>query len=60
MFEERLPRQKATLSGTIERNAWSLLARWRYYGSWTDSTGNANGDIFPRFGAMRFLDLAAS
>lgn len=60
VFEERLPRQKATLSATYDRAAWSALARLRYYGSWTDSTGNATGDIFQRFGAMRFLDLAAS
>jgi iron complex outermembrane receptor protein len=60
VFEERLPRQKATFSASYEQGAWSGLARARYYGSWTDSTGNASGDIFQRFGAMRFLDLAAT
>ncbi|QGZ39574.1 iron complex outermembrane receptor protein [Pseudoduganella flava] len=60
IFEERLPRQKATFSAAYDRRVWSALARLRYYGSWTDSTGNATGDIFQRFGAMRFLDLAAS
>ncbi|MNT61826.1 TonB dependent receptor [compost metagenome] len=32
----------------------------RYYGAWTDNSGNATGDIFQRFGAMQFLDLAVS
>jgi iron complex outermembrane receptor protein len=60
VFEERLPRQKATFSAMYDQGGWSTLARARYYGSWTDSTGNATGDIFQRFGAMRFLDLAAT
>jgi iron complex outermembrane receptor protein len=60
VFEERLPRQKATFSAAYDQGAWNGLARVRYYGGWTDSTGNATGDIFQRFGAMRFLDLAAS
>ncbi|HEX8403059.1 MAG TPA: TonB-dependent receptor [Duganella sp.] len=60
VFEERLPRQKATLGASYDIGNWGALARVRHYGAWTDSTGNANGDIFQRFGAMRFLDLAAS
>jgi iron complex outermembrane receptor protein len=60
VFEERLPRQKATFSASYDQGGWSTLVRARYYGSWTDSTGNASGDIFQRFGAMRFLDLAAT
>ncbi|MYN27218.1 TonB-dependent receptor plug domain-containing protein [Duganella levis] len=60
VFEERLPRQKATFSASYDQGGWSTLVRARYYGSWTDSTGNATGDIFQRFGAMRFLDLAAT
>ncbi|WP_332877777.1 TonB-dependent receptor plug domain-containing protein [Massilia sp. S19_KUP03_FR1] len=60
VFEERLPRQKATFSTTYEQGQWSGLGRVRHYGSWTDSTGNATGDIFQRFGAIQFIDLAAS
>jgi iron complex outermembrane receptor protein len=60
VFEERLPRQKATFSAAYDIGSWSGLARARYYGAWTDSTGNATGDIFQRFGAIGFLDLAAS
>ena len=60
IFEDRLPRQKATVSAAYERGAWSALGRLRHYGAWTDSTGNATGDIFQRFGAMRFVDVAMS
>jgi iron complex outermembrane receptor protein len=60
VFEERLPRQKATISGSYDLGSWNTLARVRYYGAWTDNSGNATGDIFQRFGAMQFLDLAAS
>jgi len=58
VFEDRLPRQKTTFSAVYERGPWSLLGRLRHYGAWTDSTGNATGDIFQRFGAMRMVDLA--
>lgn len=60
IFEQRLPRQKSTISAAWERGAWGTLARLRHYGSWTDSSGNATGDIFQRFGAMHFVDLALS
>ncbi|PHV07171.1 TonB-dependent receptor [Janthinobacterium sp. BJB412] len=60
IFEERLPRQKATFSATYDIAQWNLLGRVRHYGAWTDSSGNAGGDIFQRFGAIQFLDLAAS
>ena len=60
IFEDRLPRQKATVSASFDSGPWNMLARVRHYGAWTDSTGNATGDIFQRFGAMQFLDLAAS
>jgi iron complex outermembrane receptor protein len=60
IFEDRLPRQKASVSASYERGAWSALARMRHYGSWTDSTGNATGDIFQRFGAIHFFDAAMS
>jgi iron complex outermembrane receptor protein len=60
IFEGRIPRQKATWTNTWEQGDWSLLGRIRHYGSWTDSSGNAEGDIFQRFGAETFLDLAVS
>ncbi len=60
IFEERLPEHKATLSSQYEIGRWSVLGKLRYYGAWTDSSGNATGDIFQRFGAMSFFDLAVS
>ncbi|WP_149194590.1 TonB-dependent receptor plug domain-containing protein [Luteimonas suaedae] len=60
IFERRIPRQKATWTHTWEQGDWSLLGRVRHYGSWTDSSGNADGDIFQRFGAETLLDLAVS
>ena len=60
IFEERLPRQKATLGSTYAWGRFSVLGKLRYYGAWTDSSGNATGDIFQRFGAMSFVDLAVS
>ena len=60
IFEDRLPRQKATFSAAYERGPWSALGRLRHYGAWTDSTGNATGDIFQRFGAMYLVDAALS
>jgi len=58
LFEDRLPEQKGSFTSTWESGPWSLMGRVRYYGAWTDSSGNAAGDIFQRFGAETFLDLA--
>ncbi|WP_134709251.1 TonB-dependent receptor plug domain-containing protein [Stenotrophomonas maltophilia] len=58
LFEDRLPEHKGSLTGSWDIGTWSLMARMRYYGAWTDSSGNAVGDIYQRFGAMSFLDLA--
>ncbi|KAF1015227.1 MAG: Vitamin B12 transporter BtuB [Stenotrophomonas maltophilia] len=60
LFEDRLPEHKGSFTGNWETGPWSFMARVRYYGAWTDSTGNAVGDIYQRFGEMTFLDLAAS
>ncbi len=58
LFEDRLPEHKGSLTSSWDIGAWSLMARMRYYGAWTDSSGNAVGDIYQRFGEMSFLDLA--
>jgi iron complex outermembrane recepter protein len=60
VFEESLPKQKATVSATYDVNHLGLMARLRHYGAWTDNSGNATGDIFQRFGAIQFLDVAGS
>ncbi|RMH92852.1 TonB-dependent receptor [Lysobacter pythonis] len=58
LFEERLPRNKATLTADFDARRWGATARLRHYGAWTDSSGNASGDIFQRFGAIQLFDLA--
>lgn len=60
LFEEGLPQHNASLSAEYRWDAFSLLAKMRYYGQWTDSSGNATGDIFQTFGAKSFVDLAAT
>ena len=60
LFEESRPQHNATASATYGFGPFEVLGRMRYYGSWTDSTGNATGDIFQDFGAMTFFDLALS
>jgi len=59
-FEERTPQHNATASATYGVGAFEVTGRARYYGSWTDSTGNSTGDIFQTFGAVTFVDLAVS
>lgn len=60
LFEQRLPEHKGSFTATYDVAGWSLMGRMRYYGAWTDSSGNATGDIFQRFGSMAFLDLSVS
>lgn len=60
LFEDRLPEHKGSFTATYDVGRWSLMGRARYYGAWTDSSGNAAGDIYQRFGAMAFLDLAVA
>lgn len=59
LFEERLPQHNATASLGYEIGAFSITANGRYYGSWTDSSGNATGDLFQRFGSIVLFDLSA-
>ncbi len=59
-FEELLPRH--TFIGSIDYtigNA-SFLTRLRYFGSWTDFSFNAEGDIFQEFGGEVFVDFAVT
>lgn len=58
IFEQGLPRHNATGTITYDIGKLSLLARGRYYGAWTDSSGNATGDIFQRFGGRAFFDAS--
>jgi iron complex outermembrane receptor protein len=42
MYEDSLPKNRATLSSTYITSSWEFMARARYYGSWSDWT-----DAFP-------------
>jgi iron complex outermembrane recepter protein len=59
LFEERLPQHNATGSIGYSIEGLTVTAAGRYYGAWTDSSGNATGDIFQRFGSIVLFDLSA-
>jgi iron complex outermembrane recepter protein len=58
IFEQGVPQHNASATATYAINAFEFMGRVRYYGPWTDSSGNSTGNIFQRFGGMAFLDLA--
>lgn len=60
LFEESRPKHNATASVTYELGRFEFLGRARYYGPWTDSTGNATGEIFQSFGSITFVDVAVT
>jgi iron complex outermembrane receptor protein len=60
LFEESRPKNNFTAFATWGMGPVELLGRARYYGAWTDSTGNSTGLIFQEFGAMTLFDLAAT
>ena len=60
IFQERLPQHNATGSVGYDIGPVGLLARGRFYGAWTDVTGNATGDLFQRFGSIALFDMSAS
>ncbi|RKF21036.1 TonB-dependent receptor [Altericroceibacterium spongiae] len=59
-FEKALPKHNATASLGYDIGRFGLLARGRYYGSWTDYSDNADGQIFQDFGSMILVDLSVS
>jgi len=56
-YEKSAPDYNATLTGTYTIDKFVLLGRMRYYGSWTDASGNATGTLFEAFPSIAFLDL---
>ncbi len=58
LFEEGIPKDNVTSSATYTLGAFDYQVRARYYGSWTDSTGNTTGDIFQTFGGVTFFDAS--
>jgi iron complex outermembrane receptor protein len=60
LFEQSRPKNNLTGAATYKWGPVELLGRVRYYGKWTDSTGNATGEIFQEFGAVTFFDVSAT
>jgi len=60
LFEDRLPKHNGTASLGYTIGRFGLQGRARYYGAWTDVSGNATGEVFQRFGSMLMFDLSAS
>ncbi|MGK6325460.1 TonB-dependent receptor domain-containing protein, partial [Sphingomonas sp. DT-51] len=60
VFEERLPQHNATGTWGYDVGPLGLLVRGRYYGAWTDVTGNATGELFQRFGGIALFDVSAT
>jgi iron complex outermembrane recepter protein len=58
IFEQGIPQHNASGTVTYDIGKLSLLGRVRYYGPWTDSSGNTSGDIFQRFGGISFVDVS--
>jgi iron complex outermembrane receptor protein len=59
-FEKNLPQRTLNLTANYAVGALDLLARVRYYGTWTDFAFNATGDIHQQFGAESFTDVSAT
>jgi iron complex outermembrane receptor protein len=57
IFEEGIPQQNVTASATYAFGRVKLGTHARYYGAWTDSTGNTTGNLTQRFGAVTFVDV---
>ena len=60
IFEQGQPQHNATATVTYTVSSFAFMGRVRYYGSWTDSSGNATGAIFQSFPGVAFLDLSAT
>lgn len=60
IFEERLPRHNATATLGYLLGKFDVSLHSRYFGSWTDSSGNATGDIFQEFGSAILFDASVS
>jgi iron complex outermembrane receptor protein len=60
VFEERLPGHNATSSLFYTVGPVELMLRGRYYGAWTDVSGNATGELFQRFGATTLFDAGVT
>lgn len=60
LFTERLPQHNATGSISYTLGGFEMMLRGRYYGAWTDVSGNATGDIYQRFGGIALFDASVA
>ncbi|TWB41665.1 TonB-dependent receptor [Nitrospirillum pindoramense] len=60
LYEQGLPKNNITGSLTYSDNPFDYQVRVRYYGGWTDSSGNSTGDIFQTFDGITFVDLSVT
>lgn len=60
VFQERLPAHNATGTINYAVGAFDVMLRGRYYGAWTDVSGNATGELFQRFGGIALFDAAVT
>ena len=58
IFQERLPQHNATGTLGYDIGPIGMILRGRYYGPWTDVTGNATGELFQRFGGIALFDAS--
>lgn len=59
-LEDGLPEFTGNLSAQYRIGGWDILGRVRYYGSWTDASGQPTGDIYQDFSEETFFDLSLS
>lgn len=57
-YEQGMPQHNFTGTVVYTIDPVTVTARVRYYGPWTDSSGNTTGNIFQRFGGNAFFDLS--
>lgn len=60
IFQERLPQHNATGTLGYDLGKVGVMLRGRYYGAWTDVTGNSTGELFQRFGGIALFDASVS
>lgn len=58
VFEERLPQHNGVAALAYDMGRFGLSTYARYYGAWTDFSGNATGDIIQRFGSLVLFDAS--
>jgi iron complex outermembrane receptor protein len=60
IFQERLPQHNATGTLGYDIGPVGVIFRGRYYGPWTDVTGNSTGELFQRFGGIALFDASVT